>query len=191
MDAALRFDSCEKQHTVGEIEALPDGKRAELIDGAWYDMASPSATHQLLVGAIYAEIRNHIKRNEGKCRTFVSPFAVYINKDEYNYLEPDVMVICDKDKLDEKGCHGAPDMVVEVVSPSSRKNDYILKLSKYATTGVREYWIVDPDSRITCVYTFEKDRDDGGFDLKQYDFDKPVESNIYPGLSILMTDGLQ
>jgi Uma2 family endonuclease len=132
MDAALNMDKYGKGHTVDMIEALPEGKRAEIIDGVWYDMAAPSATHQMLVGAIYAEIRNHIKQKNGKCRTFVSPFAVYINNDEYNYLEPDVMVVCDPGKIDEKGCHGAPDLVVEVVSPSSRMNDYKMKLSKYA-----------------------------------------------------------
>lgn len=101
------------------------------------------------------------------------------------------MVVCNPDKIDEKGYHVAPDLVVEVVSPSSRMNDYIMKLSKYAASGVKEYWIVDPDSRITSVYTFDNDRNDGGFDLKQYAFDKPVPSYIYRGLSIAMEEEIQ
>jgi Uma2 family endonuclease len=186
-DPALEIKA-EVMHTIDEIEALPDGQRAEIIDGMWYDMATPSTTHQRLVGLIYRKISDHIEKKGGKCETFIAPFAVYICNDEHNYVEPDVSVICDPEKIDEKGCHGAPDLTVEVVSPTSRTVDYIRKLDKYASTGVREYWIVDPETRVTSMYIFDNDRGDGSFDLKQYGFDEELRSGIYPDLTIKLTD---
>lgn len=95
-----------------------------------------------------------------------------------NYVEPDISVICDLSKLDEKGCHGAPDWVIEIVSPSSKPRDYMAKLFQYRTAGVREYWIVDPDKQMTMVYGFEKDT------VEQYDFGEEVPVGIYDGFAI-------
>lgn len=145
------------KHTIDEIYALPDGERAELIDGEIYMMATPTMVHQLLLGELYLLIANYIKRNKGACKVILSPFAVLLHNDDSTYLEPDVVVICDKGKLDNKGCHGAPDWVIEIVSPSSKKLDYVLKLTEYQRAGVREYWIVDPLKKIVMVYSFEKD----------------------------------
>ena len=194
MDAATEYE--ENKHTVDEILALPDGQRAELINGVWYDMASPSATHQRLVMAIGAGLRSLFRSKKGKCEAFISPFAVFVNKDEYNYVEPDVLAVCDPSKIDDKGCHGAPDLVVEVVSPSSRVMDYIKKLAKYQETGVYEYWIVDPLTKVTHVYYFdyegaEEDRDKGSFELRQFAFDEPIKSELYPDLSIVLADELR
>ena len=180
MDAAIEYDGL---HTVDEINELPEGQRAEIIDGVWYDMATTTTTHQLIVSTIQAEFRNHIRANNGKCVTLVSPFAVFINdEDIHNYVEPDVSVVCDPDKLDEKGCHGAPDLVVEVVSPSSRRLDYIIKLNKYLEAGVKEYWIVDPLTRKTHIYYFAGE--DEGFELKEAGFDEDISSYLYPGFTI-------
>ena len=107
-----------------------------------------------------------------------APFAVFLNEDDINYVEPDISVICDLSKLDEKGCHGAPDWVIEIVSPSSKPRDYMTKLFKYRTAGVREYWIVDPDKQMTMVYGFEKDT------VEQYDFGEEVPAGIYDGFAI-------
>lgn len=133
-------------YTIKDIYALPDRQRAELIDGNIYMMAPPTTRHQRIVGALYTQIYNYLKGNRGKCEVIPSPFAVFLN-DEKNYVEPDISVICDPDKIDDDGCHGAPDWIVEIVSPGSRRMDYMIKLFKYRSAGVREYWIVDPEKK--------------------------------------------
>ena len=117
----------EQVYTTDDIYALPDGERAELIDGQIYMMGTPA------------------------------PFAVFIKKDDKNYVEPDISVICDKNKLSDRGCEGAPDFIIEIVSPSSRRMDYYKKCALYAESGVREYWIVDPEKQRTMIYRYEDD----------------------------------
>ncbi len=106
---------------------------------------------------MYQTIANYIDSKKGVCQVIAAPFAVFLNEDDINYVEPDISVICDKSKLDEKGCHGAPDWIIEIVSLSSKPRDYMTKLFKYRMAGVREYWIVDPGKQMTTVYGFEKD----------------------------------
>lgn len=165
-------------YTVKDIEALPEGKRAELIDGRMYEMASPGRIHQRLLGAMIRVIANYIEDGDGSCEVYAAPFAVYINNDEYNYVEPDIVVICNEDKLDEKGCHGAPDWAVEIVSPGSVKMDRKIKLFKYRTAGVREYWIVDPGERTVEVYLFAENEE------KKYTFEEMVPVGIYEDFAI-------
>lgn len=172
----------EKIKTIDDILALPDGHRAELIDGVIYDMATPSTTHQTLVMGLSAAIYNFIKEKNGDCSVFPAPFAVFLNNDEYTFVEPDIVIVCDKDKLDEKGCHGAPDMVIEIVSESSRSMDYIKKLNAYMNAGVREYWIVDPEKNNVRVYNFEKGYTD------DFSFDDYVQIGIYESLSIKISE---
>ena len=168
----------EEIYTIDDIYALPDGERAELIDGKIYYMAPPSWSHQRISRKLHQTIANYIDSNNGKCEALAAPFAVFLNEDDINYVEPDISVICDQTKLDEKGCHGAPDWVIEIVSPSSKSRDYMTKLFKYRTAGVREYWIVDPDKHMTMVYEFEKDT------VEQYDFGEDVPVGIYEGFTI-------
>lgn len=170
----------EKTYTVKDIYALPDGKRAELIDGEIYDMAPPSTTHQRLVSRLHLKIAGYIESNSGQCEVFPAPFAVFLNKDERNYLEPDISVICDTHKIDEAGCNGAPDWVIEIVSKSSRHMDYYVKLFKYQKAGVREYWIVDPEKEAVTVYSFEKET------MEQYTFHDAVPTGIYDGFTITL-----
>lgn len=163
----------EGTHTIADIYALPDGERAELIDGKIYYMVPPSRTHQKISMSLSSEIADYIKRNNGGCEVYAAPFAVFLDKDDINYVEPDISVICDKNKLDDKGCHGSPDWIVEIVSPSSKPRDYMTKLFKYRTAGVREYWIVDPDKERIFVYRFEQDTVD------EYLFGNDVPVGIY------------
>lgn len=100
----------ESSHTIKDIYELPDGERAELIDGQIYYMAPPGRIHQFIVGKLYQKIANYIDSHEGNCQIYPAPFAVFLDKNDKTYVEPDISVICDKDKLDDKGCHGAPDM---------------------------------------------------------------------------------
>lgn len=146
----------ERVYTIADIEALPEGQRAELIDGRMYMMATPSLNHQDILVWLSVRIFNFIETHKGKCRVVPAPFGVFIKKDDRNYFEPDISVICDRDRLDQRGCHGAPDWVIEIVSPSSRRMDYRLKLPIYRETGVREYWIVDYSKRQVSVYLLQE-----------------------------------
>ena len=174
MDVARKLDS----YTIEDIYALPDGERAELIDGKIYYMATPTRTHQRMLLSLSRTIADYIDSEGGNCEVNIAPFAVFLNDDDKNYVEPDISVICDPSRLDEKGCHGAPDWVVEIVSQSSKPRDYMTKLFKYRAAGVREYWIVDPEKQMVTVYGFEKDM------VEQYDFGEDVPVGIYEGFFI-------
>lgn len=169
-------------HTIDDIYALPTGKRAELIDGKIYYMAPPSRKHQDIAGELFGTIREYIKSNRGSYKPYIAPFAVFLNDDDKNYVEPDISVICDTNKLTDSGCNGAPDWIIEIVSPGSRRMDYYTKLFKYRMAGVREYWIVDPEKRRVTVYDLEHE------DVNEYTFEDVVKVNIYPDLSISFPD---
>ncbi len=171
---SMLMDNEDKSYTIADIEALPEGERAELIDGKMYMMGTPTATHQRMVGFLYLKFASYINGRKGKCEVFLSPFGVYLNESD-NYVIPDLLIVCDKDKVDEKGCHGGPDLAVEIVSPSSRRMDYAVKLFKYRAYGVREYWIVDTEKKRIQVYDLERD------DLEEYSFSDKVPVGIYEG----------
>lgn len=168
-------------YTISDIYALPEGQRAELIDGRIYNMAPPGMTHQRIVTRISSAINTYIQQKHGSCEVFVAPFAVFLNDDDRNYLEPDVSVICDDNKLDVRGCHGAPDWIIEVTSPSDPQRDYGLKLFKYRTAGVREYWIINPQKKTVTVYDFEKEQYSN-----QYNFEDDISVCIFSDLIINM-----
>ncbi len=170
-------------YTIDYIYSLPDGERAELIDGQIYNMAPPARTHQRLVSQLTKTIGHYIDSNSGSCEVYPAPFAVFLNNDEHTYVEPDISVICDTSKLDEKGCHGAPDWVIEIVSPSSIQMDYMRKLIKYNDAGVREYWIVNPIKETVMTYIFENE-----WEPSQYTFEDVIPVHIYPDLSIKIKD---
>ena len=172
-----------KMYTIEDIFALPDGERAELIDGEMFMMATPTTFHQEAQLWLSVQIYNHIQKNNGKCRVVPAPYGVFIKRDDKNYLEPDISVICKRDKLDEKGCHGAPDWVIEIVSPSSKEMDYRRKLKVYREAGVREYWIVDLLKEVVTVYDFE-----GSHEAVAYCLEDAVKSKIIDGLSIDFLD---
>lgn len=172
----------EKLYTIEDIYALPDGERAELIDGRIYAMTPPKRIHQRLISRLSQKISNHIDAKQGNCELYLAPFAVFLNKDELNYVEPDISVICDKDKLDDRGCNGAPDWVIEIISPSTQHMDYDIKLFKYRAAGVREYWIVNPMTRVVNVFDFEK-----GKNSHQYSFDDDIPVCIYEDLAICIS----
>ncbi len=174
MDVASTLES----YTIEDIYALPEGERAELIDGKIYYMAPPSTRHQRLVHFFDREIGNYIQSHEGECEVLPAPFAVFLNKDDKNYVEPDISIICDKDKITDKGCHGAPDWIIEIISQGNKEMDYFKKLFKYQTAGVREYWIVDPIKEMVMVYRFDKET------MEEYSFGEDIPVGIYEGFSI-------
>ena len=167
-----------KYFTIDDIYNLPEGKRAELIDGEIYMMATPSTKHQIMVTELTYQINSYIKQKRGDCRVLPSPFAVFLNADNKTYVEPDISVICDKNKLTDEGCMGAPDWIIEIVSPSSHTMDYMKKLLKYGTAGVREYWIVDPTKERITVYNFENES------AEEYTFSDKIKTGIYEDFEI-------
>lgn len=175
-----------KSYTSEDYWNLPEGQRAELIDGQLYDMAPPSYIHQKLISAFTVVFSNHIKFKGGSCDVIPAPFAVNLTANDETYVEPDLSIICDKNKISDKGCEGAPDFIIEVVSPSSRRMDYNIKNAKYAEAGVREYWIVDPAKDRTTVYRYEEDAAP-----MIVPFNQPVIVGIYGDLQITISELLK
>ena len=143
-------------YTIDDYYALPDDQRVELIDGVFYDMAAPTVEHQLLAGSVYAQLLAFIRSRKGKCIPLVSPVDVKLDEDNKTMVQPDVVVVCDREKITERVVLGGPDFVLEVVSPSSVTKDYIKKAAKYEAAGVREYWIVDPLTEKVIKYDLEE-----------------------------------
>ena len=165
--------------TLEQYEALPEDKRVEIFEGVVYDMASPSQEHQAISMELSNIIYNYMKRKKGSCQLFSAPFDVKLSDKPLTILQPDIMVICDKDKLDGKRCNGAPDFIIEIVSPGNPSDDYIRKLYYYKNYGVRKYWIVDPRKKTITVNYFEND-----IVSVQYPFDSIIKVNIYEDLLI-------
>lgn len=177
----------EREYTSEDYWGLPDGKRAELIDGQLYDMAPPYRIHQELVYQLGRSIGNYIDNHRGGCKVYPAPFAVNLHGDDRVWVEPDLSVICDKNKLSDRGCEGAPDWVIEITSPSTQQRDYGIKLYKYRISGVREYWIINPNQKTVNVYDFEHNENGSN----QYSFDNEIPVGIYPGFYINIAALLQ
>ncbi|MCI9438766.1 MAG: Uma2 family endonuclease [Lachnospiraceae bacterium] len=166
-------------YTEEDYYNLPENVRAELIGGQFYYMAAPSRMHQEILSALHAAIYNYIKSNGGSCKVYPAPFAVKISKEKDTIVEPDISVICAPDKLTDRGCTGAPDWIIEIISPGNPGHDYIRKLNLYMNSGVREYWIVNPMKSTVNVYDFEHEK---GTD--QYVFKDTIPVCIYENLNI-------
>lgn len=176
----------DKIYTSEDYWSLPEDQHAELINGKLYAMAPPNRIHQELVSELTVAFSNHIKSKGGHCKVYPAPFAVNLNADDKTYVEPDVSIICDKNKLSDRGCEGAPDFIIEVVSPSSRKTDYSTKNALYSDAGVREYWIVDPLKERTTIYRYEEDAAP-----TIIPFNQTVQVGIYRDLSITLSELLK
>ena len=143
------------EYTVEDYYALPDEKRVELIDGVFYDMAAPSLLHQKILGELHLQFEACSAAQEGHCDVYLSPCDVQLDNDMRTMLQPDLYVVCRDYDATRRAFPGAPDLVVEILSPGSRAKDMRLKLKKYLGAGVREYWIVDPKKESILVYYFE------------------------------------
>ena len=142
-------------YTLEDYLALPVERRVELIDGVFYDMGSPTGFHQLIIGQIYTELLAFIKEKGGGCLPFISPVDVQLDCDNRTIVQPDVLVLCNTDKYTPARIVGAPDFVVEILSPSTRSKDMFIKMNKYRNAGVREFWVVDPDKKAVLTFCFE------------------------------------
>ena len=190
MDAKAQANDDEKEdkrYTIEDIMKLPEGQRAELINGRWYDMSAPTRLHQDIVMNISSALHEYIKSNGGSCKVYPAPFAVFLNKDNRNYFEPDISVICDKSKLSDRGCEGAPDVVIEVASESTKSRDLFLKLNIYKDAGVKEYWVVDPLTNTVNCYEFNEKYETGG-ELRIYNFDEEISFITFPELKVRIAD---
>ncbi|MCL1919032.1 MAG: Uma2 family endonuclease [Peptococcaceae bacterium] len=179
---ALQND--DKHYTWADYIAWDEKIRCELIDGMLYMMTAPSVMHQNICGSLFYQLFDFLK---GKpCKVFIAPFDVRldIDKGDDTVVQPDILVVCDKEKLDQKGCLGAPDLVVEILSPSSGTLDKVLKFNKYLQAGVREYWIVDPDSKAVNVYVLEN----GKYVASAYSEEDSMPSHVLEGCTITLAD---
>lgn len=168
-------------YTEEDYYKLPEDVRAELIEGKLiYSQAAPSRVHQAILMELSGTILNYIKSKGGSCRVYPAPFAVKLWDDRNTIVEPDISVICDLSKLTERGCTGAPDWIIEIVSPGNSSNDYVRKLNLYADAGVREYWIVDPSRERIMVYHLEQTE----FSVETYTFQDKIPVKIYEDLQI-------
>ena len=155
------------EYTLEDYYAIPEDRRVELIDGVIYDMSAPSNLHQVLSGYIFRRLADYVDDHDGDCMVYIAPFDVQLDRDDRTMVEPDIVVVCDREKLKRFGLYGEPDMIVEILSPSSRRKDITIKFRKYLDAGVKEYWLVYPEEKkivayhdlqgdqIPTVYTFE------------------------------------
>lgn len=186
------------EYTVEDYCALPEDCRVELIDGVIYNMSAPGKLHQVLAFRIAVQLDEWIRKKKGSCIVIMSPCDVQLDKNDKTMVQPDVFVVCKKeekesDAEDEReatrnmNAHvfcGAPDLVVEVLSPSSEIKDRIIKYKKYKNAGVREYWIVDPDAEVITVHWFGE-----GAETKMYTYQDGIPVYIFGGAcKVLLKD---
>lgn len=145
------------RYTYGDLMEWDDGKRYELYDGMPVAMASPSDVHQLVSSELNRQLANFLLGEP--CKVYAAPFDVRLfdmdddrPEDSKYVLQPDLMVVCDKSKADRHGIHGAPDLIIEILSPSTQERDWREKFTLYQKAGVREYWVVDPVGRFVAAH---------------------------------------
>lgn len=178
-----------KVYTYADYLEFPEDARVELIDGVIYNMSpAMSRIHQEIIFELTLVIGNYIKQNNKPCKIYTAPFDVVFveeGQDEskaINVVQPDISIICDKKKLTDRGCIGAPEMIIEVVSQNNPAHDYIRKLNLYTQFGVKEYWIVNPYEQNIFVYVY---RPETGYSYpKVYTFNDKVKVSLFEDLII-------
>ncbi|WP_026497330.1 Uma2 family endonuclease [Butyrivibrio sp. WCD3002] len=165
------------EYTVEDYYALPEDQWVELIDGVFYDMTAPRPVHQIISSAVFNTIYNFIRSNKGDCIPLYSPIDVQLDCDDRTMVQPDVVIVCDEDKIRDRVIYGAPDFVLEILSPSTRRKDMFIKSEKYCNAGVKEYWMIDPKKRFLIVYNFTDE--DVTPEIMPLEGDYPM--NIYDG----------
>lgn len=157
---------------------IPDERRVELIDGVIYDMTAPTSRHQMIAGFLYNQFFKYVSDRQGSCMPMISPLDVQLDCDDRTMVQPDIALICREERITRRGIYGAPDFCIEIVSDSSRKRDYGLKVQKYMNAGVREYWIVDPKREKIVCYWFEGE---DAPEIMMYTFRDQVPVRVYEG----------
>lgn len=173
---SLYGDKRQGGYDLDDYYAIPDDVRVELIDGVICDMTAPAPVHQIIEGYIYSKLLQHVLDKGGKCLPMISPLDVQLDCDNKTMVQPDLVVVCDRDKIIDRCVYGAPDFIIEVISQSTKKKDSVIKLNKYLNAGVREYWIIDPLKKTIIVYDFDHDE----YPVL-YGFDAKVPVGIWDG----------
>jgi len=167
-------------YTLDDYLALPDERRVELIDGVFYDMSAPTIPHQVIAGDLYRRLGNFVDTAGGSCVPMIAPVDVQLDCDDKTIVQPDVLVVCDKEKLaNGKRVYGAPDLVIEVLSKSTRDKDRFLKGRKYQDAGVREYWMVDLNKEKVIIQDFAHE------DNFIFGFDEQIPVGIFDGKCVI------
>lgn len=172
--AATPTPKKQGEYTLDDYLALPDDVRAELIDGEIFLMSSPGTVHQAISGKLLHELVSYIDIHGGSCIPFSAPTDVQLDCDDKTIVQPDVFIVCDRSKITPQRIFGAPDFIIEILSPSTWEKDMFIKGRKYKNAGVREYWLIDPKRKVVLVYRFE--RDDA---IEIHTFDEKVEVGIF------------
>ena len=156
----MSFPARQKPYTFADVLTWDEGEHVEIINGEAFMMATPSSRHQEISGELFRQLANFLVGKS--CKVYPAPFGVRLfeqdgdrPEDVHTIVEPDISVVCDRNKIDSHGCKGAPDLIIEVLSPSTRRHDRLVKLNLYQRAGVREYWLVDPDNGSVQVFTRE------------------------------------
>lgn len=175
--------------SVEDYYETPEGYPLELINGKFFVMESPGAKHQRIVYELGYAIGSHIKKSRRKCRVYPGPFDVELPTEKGTVVVPDITVICDTSKVDEKGCKGVPDWIIEVLSASTQSRDKKEKLSVYEEAGVKEYWIVDPIEHKVCVYRRRQSDGQNMYSLPDtYSFDEEIFSGIFKEFKLKISE---
>lgn len=161
--------------TIEDYLALPEGTRVELIDGVFYDMAAPTTVHGVIAGAIFHKLMNFVDQNHGSCMPFAAPTDVQLDMDDKTIVQPDIFVVCHEERVQLARIYGAPDFVIEIVSPSNWYVDVLKKKMKYERAGVKEYWMVFPKEEKITVCRFEENTQ------TDYSFHDKVPVGIWNG----------
>lgn len=178
----------DEKYTYKDYLNWPDEERRELINGTVYNMTpSPSRTHQKISRELFSRFYDYLRKDK-VCEVYYAPFDVRLpegeEKDEdiRNVVQPDIVVVCDQSKLDERGCKGAPDLIIEIVSPSSAKQDLKDKFYLYERVGVKEYWIVQPVNNTMMVFKLKENGEYGKPGM--YTEEDRIKAGIFDGLEI-------
>lgn len=175
-----------KKYTYSDYLTLSEEKRYELIDGVLYMQAAPSWQHQSISRELTMQFGEYLRNKT--CQVFASPFDLRIsNKDEKdedttNVYQPDLTVVCDKSKLNGTGYFGVPELVIEILSPATARNDKLFKFNMYEKAGVKEYWIVEPDTELISVFTLQDNNRYGRPEI--YTSEDNIEVSIFKDLVI-------
>ncbi|GAB6171437.1 Uma2 family endonuclease [Paradesulfitobacterium aromaticivorans] len=177
----------DKKYTYADYLTWPDDERWEIIDGIPYMQAAPAPIHQEILMELSKQIAIYLT---GKpCKVYPAPFCVRLPQDDENdeqevknVVEPDISIICDKSKIDDRGCNGAPDMIIEIISPSSTKKDRVIKFNKYEKAGVKEYWIVEPDQKLVSVFLLQHHERFNRPEM--YTDEDDIKVSLFPDLTI-------
>ena len=175
------------RYTFADCLTWDENESIEIINGEAFMMATPSRIHQKISGELFRQLANYLEGK--KCEVYSAPFGVRLfeqdgdrPEDVDTVVEPDISVVCDRSKLDKHGCKGAPDLIVEILSPSSLRRDRLVKLNLCQRAGVREYWIADPENRSVMVFLPDSN---GSFRLREdYGWEDVAKVNVLDGCFI-------